>query len=87
MSTISTLIFFLLHCDDPEQILPPHYYFCHRYYGDMKIPEGMSIEDAQGRESESHLPSTVRTLRSRWKPGMNFGDFSNATFAAFYSQG
>lgn len=58
--------------------------FYFRYYGDMEIPTGKSIEDAQGKESETHLPSTVRTLKSRWKPGMNFGEFSNATFAAFY---
>lgn len=50
----------------------------------MEIPDGKSIKDAQGELSEIHLPSTVRTLRSRWKPGMNFGQFSNATFAAFY---
>ena len=50
----------------------------------MSIPEGKSMEDAQWKESENHLPSTVRTLRSRWKQGMNFGEFSNATFAAFY---
>ena len=50
----------------------------------MNIPVGKTIEDAQGKESESHLPATVKTLRSRWKQGMNFGEFSNATFAAFY---
>lgn len=60
------------------------FHLFHRFHGDMNIPEGKSIDDAQGRESESHLPPTVKTLRSRWKPGMNFGEFSNATFAVFY---
>jgi len=50
----------------------------------MNIPKGKGIEDAQCKESETHLPSTVKTLRSRWRPGMSFGEFSNATFAAFY---
>lgn len=57
---------------------------CIRFYGDMDIPKGKGIEDAQCKESETHLPSTVKTLRSRWRPGMSFGEFSNATFAAFY---
>jgi hypothetical protein len=61
-----------------------YFFVFERFYGDMKIPKGKSIEDAQGTESESHLPSSVKTLRSRWKPGMNFGEFSDATFAAFY---
>jgi hypothetical protein len=50
----------------------------------MDIPEGRCIEDAQGKEAESHLPPTVKTLQSRWRNNMNFGQFSNATFAAFY---
>mmetsp|Transcript_7459 Transcript_7459/g.10587 ORF Transcript_7459/g.10587 Transcript_7459/m.10587 type:complete len:400 (+) Transcript_7459:91-1290(+) len=55
------------------------------FFGDMDIHvAGKTVEDTQRREAEKHLPATVRTLRSRWKPGMNFGEFSNATFAAFY---
>lgn len=54
------------------------------YHGDMRIPEGKTMEDTQLIDKEKHLPSSVRTLRSRWKPGMNFGEFSNATFAAFH---
>jgi len=50
----------------------------------MLIPSGMTIEDAQKLDNEKHLPKNVRTLRSRWTPGMNFGEFSEATFAAFY---
>jgi len=53
--------------------------------GDMDIHvTGKTVEDTQRQEAEKHLPKTIRTLRSRWKPGMNFGEFSNATFAAFY---
>ena len=55
-----------------------------RYGGDMIIPDGKCIEDAQNRDAEQHLPRTVRNLRSRWSPGMNFGEFSQKTFEAFY---
>ena len=55
-----------------------------RFPDDMSFPEGRTIRDVQREESERYLPKTVRTLRSRWKPDMNFGDFSNTTFAAFY---
>eukprot|EP01083_Nonionella_stella_P205110 747235_1 len=54
------------------------------YCGDMIIPDGKCIEDAQNRDAEQHLPRTVRNLRSRWSPGMNFGEFSQKTFEAFY---
>lgn len=54
------------------------------YHGDMCIPAGKTVEDTQRIDAEKHLPSSVKTLRSRWKPGMNFGEFSDATFAAFH---
>lgn len=55
------------------------------YSGDMDIHvKGRTVENTQRREAEEHLPKSVRTLRSRWDHGMNFGEFSNATFAAFY---
>lgn len=54
------------------------------YHGDMGIPVGRTVEDTQKKEAEKHLPRTVRVLRSRFKEGMNFGEFSNATFAAFH---
>ncbi|ACI64788.1 predicted protein, partial [Thalassiosira pseudonana CCMP1335] len=34
--------------------------------------------------SNMDLPKGRTTLRSRWRPGMNFGEFSNETFAAFH---
>jgi hypothetical protein len=50
----------------------------------MNLPEGRTVEDTQCAEAETWLPANVRTLKSRWKPGMNFGEFSNATFDAFH---
>eukprot|EP00956_Cyclotella_meneghiniana_P000036 scaffold83_cov57-Cyclotella_meneghiniana.AAC.2 len=54
------------------------------YHTNMDLPEGRTVEDTQCAEAEKWLPPNVRTLRSRWRPGMNFGEFSNATFAAFH---
>jgi len=54
------------------------------YDGDMNMPPGKKVEDAQNRDAEKFLPETVQPLRLRWREGMNFGEFSNATFAAFH---
>lgn len=54
------------------------------YHSSMKLPEGRTLEDTQCLEAEKYLPANVRTLKSRWKLGQNFGEFSNATFAAFH---
>eukprot|EP00577_Skeletonema_sp_RCC1716_P015393 CAMPEP_0113416040 /NCGR_PEP_ID=MMETSP0013_2-20120614/24906_1 /TAXON_ID=2843 ORGANISM="Skeletonema costatum, Strain 1716" /NCGR_SAMPLE_ID=MMETSP0013_2 /ASSEMBLY_ACC=CAM_ASM_000158 /LENGTH=439 /DNA_ID=CAMNT_0000303073 /DNA_START=204 /DNA_END=1523 /DNA_ORIENTATION=+ /assembly_acc=CAM_ASM_000158 len=54
------------------------------YHSSMDLPAGRSVSDTQCEEAEKSLPKTVRTLRSRWKLGMNFGEFSEATFAAFH---
>ncbi|EJK77045.1 hypothetical protein THAOC_01149 [Thalassiosira oceanica] len=54
------------------------------YHSSMALPEGRTLEDTQCAGAEEWLPSSVRTLRSRWKPKMNFGEFSEATFAAFH---
>ena len=54
------------------------------YHSKLELPVGRSLEDTQCIEAEKHLPRSVRTLRSRWKMGMNFGQFSDATFAAFH---
>jgi isopenicillin N synthase-like dioxygenase len=53
--------------------------------GDMSLPEGRTIEDVQGGEAVKFLPPSVRTLGSRWKEGMDFGAFSEATFSTFYN--
>jgi isopenicillin N synthase-like dioxygenase len=52
------------------------------YFGDMTLPKGKTVDDVQ--DASIKLPSSVKTLSSRWKPGMNFGEFSEATFSAFY---
>ncbi len=52
------------------------------YFGVMDLPDGKTVHDVQ--DTSIVLPSSVRTLSSRWKPGMNFGEFSDATFRAFY---
>ena len=54
------------------------------YHSSMSLPTGCTVEDVQCEEAEKALPKTVRTLKSRWKLGMNFGEFSDATFAAFH---
>jgi isopenicillin N synthase-like dioxygenase len=50
--------------------------------GRMDLPQGKSVEDVQ--DASLILPNSVRTLASRWKQGMTFGEFSKATFQAFY---
>lgn len=54
------------------------------YHSSMQLPNGRTLEHTQCIEAERYLPRNVRTLSSRWKPGMNFGEFSDATFAAFH---
>jgi len=54
------------------------------FHSAMNLSMGMTLEDMQCVEDERRLPSSVGTLRSRWKLGMTFGDFSNATFSAFH---
>lgn len=54
------------------------------FSGEMSIPEGRSVEDVQSGEAVKFLPSSVKTLASRWKDGMDFGEFSDATFNTFY---
>jgi len=54
------------------------------YHSTMSLPEWRTLADTQCVEDEKYLPQSVKTLRSRWKLGMTFGEFSNATFAAFH---
>lgn len=70
-------------CSDPSITRESFAVFMEpEYAGDMSLPPGKTVQDVQ--RHTSHLPKTVRKLQSRWKPGMNFGEFSDATFAAFY---
>jgi hypothetical protein len=52
------------------------------YFGVLNLPEGKTVDDVQ--DASIQLPSSVKTLSSRWKSGMNFGEISQATFSAFY---
>ena len=55
------------------------------YDGDMNLPSGKTIQDVQNEDkSKLFLPKGVRTLHSRFVPGMNFGEFSQATFQDFH---
>jgi isopenicillin N synthase-like dioxygenase len=50
--------------------------------GRMDLPTGKTVSDVQ--DASLVMPSSVRALASRWTQGMTFGEFSNATFKAFY---
>lgn len=54
------------------------------YHSTMSLPAGRTLSNTQCIEDERYLPISVKTLQSRWKLGMTFGEFSNATFAAFH---
>jgi isopenicillin N synthase-like dioxygenase len=54
------------------------------YNGDMSLPPGRTVEEVQSGEAVKYLPVSVKTLGSRWKKGMDFGEFSEATFSTFY---
>lgn len=55
------------------------------YDGEMEILEGRTIQDVQNVDkAKLFLPKGVRTLESRFTTGMNFGEFSDATFQAFH---
>mmetsp|Transcript_4737 Transcript_4737/g.10175 ORF Transcript_4737/g.10175 Transcript_4737/m.10175 type:complete len:416 (-) Transcript_4737:140-1387(-) len=54
------------------------------YHSSMNLPPSRTLEDTQCIDAEKSLPSNVRTISKRWKLGMTFGEFSDATFAAFY---
>ena len=52
--------------------------------GPMPLPPGRTVGDVQSGEAVKFLPKGCKTLGSRWKEGMDFGEFSEATFASFY---
>ena len=55
------------------------------YHSSMKLPEGRTLEHTQCIKAERWLPRNVRTLRSRWKLGMNVstGIYAIALFQTF----
>jgi isopenicillin N synthase-like dioxygenase len=54
------------------------------YDGEMDLPIGRLPEDIY--DDPEHLPQSISSIQSRWRPGQNFGEFTNATFAAFYEK-
>jgi len=50
----------------------------------MDMPKSKSVQDAQNELATQNLPKSVKPLSARWKPGINFGEFTNATFAAYH---
>jgi isopenicillin N synthase-like dioxygenase len=52
--------------------------------GPMTVPKGRSVAQAQLPQAKATLPPTVRPLSERWKKGMNFGEFADATFSAYH---
>jgi isopenicillin N synthase-like dioxygenase len=52
--------------------------------GLMTVPKGRTVAQAQLPQALATLPPTVRPLSKRWKEGMNFGEFADATFAAYH---
>jgi isopenicillin N synthase-like dioxygenase len=52
--------------------------------GLMTIPKGRTVAHAQDPQALATLPPTVRPLSKRYKEGMNFGEFSDATFSAYH---
>jgi isopenicillin N synthase-like dioxygenase len=52
--------------------------------GDMKVPRGRNADQAQSQASASKLPPGVPAIGSRWKDGMDFGQFTDATLKEYY---
>jgi len=52
--------------------------------GDMAVPAGRTVEEAQNQAAAASLPKEVPPLGSRWKEGMDFGEFTDATLNSYY---
>lgn len=50
----------------------------------MVFPSNVDIENVQSQSSSENLPCTVPSIRSRWSPSQNFGEFTSATLSAYY---
>jgi len=51
---------------------------------DMNLPTGASEEKVLRGSSTTTMPHGVPLLGSRWKPPMDFGQFSEVTFKSYY---
>lgn len=45
---------------------------------------GTELESVRSLHSKSLLPRAAAAITDRLRPGMDFGDFTEATFAAYY---
>lgn len=52
--------------------------------GDMAVPTGRSAAQAQDQAAAATLPPGVPPLGARWKEGMDFGQFTDATLNSYY---
>lgn len=52
--------------------------------GDMAVPVGRTAAEAQSNAAAAALPKGVPPLNSRWKEGMDFGQFTDATLSSYY---
>jgi isopenicillin N synthase-like dioxygenase len=52
--------------------------------GDMAVPPGRSAAQAQDQAAAASLPPGVPPLGARWKEGMDFGQFTDATLSSYY---
>lgn len=50
----------------------------------MAVPRGREPEDAQSSQAARALPDGVPTLASRWRPEMDFGEFTESSLKAYY---
>ncbi len=48
------------------------------------MPEGRSASQAQTQAAAASLPKGVPPLSKRWKDGMDFGQFTDATLKEYY---
>lgn len=52
--------------------------------GDMVVPMGRTAHQAQTQAAAAALPPGVPALGTRWKEGMDFGQFTDATLSSYY---
>ncbi|CAB1097282.1 unnamed protein product [Ectocarpus sp. CCAP 1310/34] len=50
----------------------------------MDVPRGTEFESVRSLHSKSLLPRAAAPITDRLRPGMDFGEFTEATFAAYY---
>ncbi|CAM9797402.1 unnamed protein product [Ectocarpus fasciculatus] len=50
----------------------------------MDVPRGTELESVRSLHSQSLLPRAAAPITDRLRPGMDFGEFTEATFAAYY---